>query len=205
MFHPPTLGSLIVKVWAASYNLVPCTQHNALFKQKHCKNCKTLPKEHLISFQCVKLFLLKDPFNFFLIKRDLSYFKFFTSWVFEFCHNLGSPVLSQFEFCHIERFGFSSQLDFCHNLSLFTTCLLPTILVLSPFEFCHNLSVVTIWVFFSSHNSTLVTHLVLEFCQNLNFLSFVTLWVFEIFTMWVLEFCYYLVSSQFEVLNFVII
>ena len=32
---------------------------------KHCKNRKTLPREHIIGFQSVKMFLLKDPFKVF--------------------------------------------------------------------------------------------------------------------------------------------
>ena len=31
-----------------------------MFKKKHCKNCKKLPREHFIGCQGVKLFLLKD-------------------------------------------------------------------------------------------------------------------------------------------------
>ena len=30
---------------------------------KHRKNLKTLPREHIIGFQGVKMFLLKDPFK----------------------------------------------------------------------------------------------------------------------------------------------
>ena len=50
--------------------------------RKHSENRKTLPREHLIGCQGVKIFLLKDPFlsSFFFINLDFSYFKF--------CHNL---------------------------------------------------------------------------------------------------------------------
>ena len=33
--------------------------------KKHCENCKTLPREHLIGREGVKMFLLKDPFKVF--------------------------------------------------------------------------------------------------------------------------------------------
>ena len=32
-------------------------------KKKHRENRKTLPREHFIGCQCVKMFLLKDPLN----------------------------------------------------------------------------------------------------------------------------------------------
>ena len=40
---------------------------------KHCENHKTLPREHLIGYQGVKTYLLKDHFKvFFFIDLDLS-------------------------------------------------------------------------------------------------------------------------------------
>ena len=42
--------------------------------QKHRKNCKTVPREHLIGCQGVNMFLLKDPLKkkIFFINKDLS-------------------------------------------------------------------------------------------------------------------------------------
>ena len=33
------------------------------FMKKHCENRKTLPREHLIGCEGVKIFLLRDPFK----------------------------------------------------------------------------------------------------------------------------------------------
>ena len=59
--------------------------------KKHRKNCKKLPREHLISCWGVKLFLLNCV-------TITIFFFFFTIWVFEFGHNLSFWFLSHFEF-----------------------------------------------------------------------------------------------------------
>ena len=91
---------------------------------------KSCPQEHLIGFQGVKLFLLKDvtiTTIWFLFTFKLLIF--ITIWVFGFCHNLSFWVLSQFEFLSFVTIcGF----QFCHNLSFFSFV---TVWVLSQFEF----------------------------------------------------------------------
>ena len=67
---------------------------------KHRENRKTLPKEHLISCQGVKMFLLKDHFKVFFLNKfrivkfqvlsQFEFFEFFHNLSFEFCHNLSS-------------------------------------------------------------------------------------------------------------------
>ena len=59
--------------------LTTCTCWKKEYKdhlvKKHCENLKTLPREHLIGCQDVKIFLLKDTFKLFflfLINWDLS-------------------------------------------------------------------------------------------------------------------------------------
>ena len=150
---------------------------------KHRENRKTLPREHLIGCQGVKMFLLKDYFKVFVFTNwDLSYFKF--------CHNLSFWVLSLFQFSssvtilvlsHWFFLIFSSQFDFCHNL------------ILSQFDFSHNLTIVTICVlsqFEFCHKSSFVT---IQLCHNLSFRFLSQIFFFE--------FCHHLcfwVSSQFE-------
>ena len=106
---------------------------------KHRKNRKRLPREHLIGFRGVKMFLLNNPLKVFfpLINGDLSQFKF--------CHNLSIWFLSQFDFFSFVTIWVLSHflVKFCHNYSF------------SQFEL---LSFITIWVFELHHNlSFLVT------------------------------------------------
>ena len=179
--------------------------------QKHCENCKTLPREHLIGCHGVKMFLIKDPFKFsFLLKlrfvifpvlSQLGLISFVTIWFFEFCHNLSFVQFRLFEI-------FCSQLEFCHNLSVVTTWLL------SQFVFCHNLG---------CHNFSFVTTWVLlqfKLCQNLSFwvwsqfdfffghnlsLSFVRIEFFDFFTIlaWGSSQIEFWIVSQFEFLSFI--
>ena len=124
-----------------SYYLNPPTIQ-LVFIIKHSKNCKTLPREHFIGCQGVKMFLLKDPFKVFsshklrfVIIQVLSRFEFLrfdnlSFWLFSKFEVLS---YSQFEFCHILSYWFLPQFEFCHNLNCW---------VLSQFEL---LSFVTIW------------------------------------------------------------
>ena len=91
-------------------NVVFIILKNYLYWEKRLKNCKTLPRQHLISCQGVGLFLLNiDIFHnsschnlsFWILSQlgwFLSQLRFVTFWVFEFCHNLRFCVLSQFRF-----------------------------------------------------------------------------------------------------------
>ena len=62
----------LTKMFQRSQNslvkLKHCIRGDTSFK-KHRKNCKTRPRELLISCQGVKMFLPKDPFKFFLLHK----------------------------------------------------------------------------------------------------------------------------------------
>ena len=154
------------------------------FTRKHRENHEKLPRKHLIGYQGVKKFLLKDHFKVSFVLHEICHNLSFvtiwvcqavTIWAFEFCHNLSFWVWSQFEFFF--NFGFGHNLGFV------------TIGVLSQFEFCNNLrfkeKVLSQFIFFS-----LVTNWVFGFCHHLSFwffspfqfLSFVIICVFELIT-----------------------
>ena len=182
--------------------------------QKISENRKTLPREHLIGCQGVKMFLLQDPFwvlsqfefSSFVTISVLSHlsFWFFLSQ-FVFCHNFSfvtTRVLSQFEFCPNLSLVITwvfSQFEFCHNLSFVATW------VLSQVVFCHILS---FWVLSHFLFLSFITIRVFDLCHNFNFwvwsqfelLSLITIWVFEFdhnLSFWVL--------SQFEFLSLITI
>ena len=114
---------------------IKCYQNNQIWllykwicQLKHCKNCKTLPREHHIGCQVVIMFLLKDPFKFvfssshkwsFVITQVLSQFEksFVTVWIFELCHNLSLVTFWVLEFCHNLSFVTIQVFEFCNILS----------------------------------------------------------------------------------------
>ena len=112
--------------------------------KKHCENCKTLTREHHISFQGVT----KRPFLIsfsshklrFVIIQVWSQLKksFVTLCVLEFCHNLSLVIFWVIQFCHTVSFWVCYIFEF---LSLATIWVFE---FLSQFEF---LSFITIWFF----------------------------------------------------------
>ena len=86
---------------------------------KHCKNCQTLPRDHRIGCQGVKVFLLKDPYKLvlFLINWDFHNTSFVTIWE-KFCHNLSFWVLTQFDFGHILSHWVLSQFEFLRFITI---------------------------------------------------------------------------------------
>ena len=130
---------------------------------KHRENGKTLPREHLISCQGVKMLFLLDKLRFVLIKVV-------TIWVFfYFCHILSFVTIWAFYFV---TFWVLSQFE-----------LLSFVTFWGIEFFLHNLSFVTIWVF---DLLSFVTYWVFEFHHNFKFwvspqfefLSVMTIWVF---------------------------
>ena len=146
--------SYVVPHYSSNINLF---MHVILIKGKHCMNHKTLPREHFICCQGVKMFLLKDT-----LKKS---------------HELRFVIiqfLSQFEFWHLSQFKCLCFVTIW-NLSHFELLSFVTIKIF------HNLSFVAIWVIEFGH------HLRFEFCHHLSFcvlspfefLSFITILVFE--------------------------
>ena len=84
--------------------------------QKAFKNHKTLPREHLIGCQGVKMFLLKNPFKIFSSLK----WRFVTIEVLLYFEFLSFRVLSQFGFCRILSFRVLSQLEFYQTLRFVT-------------------------------------------------------------------------------------
>ena len=163
------------------YNKVVFQGH--LFN-KHRENYKTLPREHLIGSQGVKMSLLKDHLKYFCHKLIFVIIHVLSQLVFEFCNNLSFWVLLQFEFLSLvtiwalqQSFVTISVFEFCHYFNFWVS---------SPFEF---LSFVTIGVFEFDYNLSFwvpsqfeffffISVGVLDFHHNLNF------WVlsqFEVF------------------------
>ena len=128
-------------------------------------------------------------------------------WVFEFCHNFSSWVLSQFEFWILLHFEFcQTELIFVPIqvfFSFFLQFKLMSFVTILVFEFYHNLIV---WALSQFQLLNFFTIWV-EVCNNLYFqvlsqfefslIFFLTLWVlcfvsriFRFFTIWVFEFCH---------------
>ena len=79
-----SVNILIIFGWCYNIFPLPGPSKWCHLCHKHCENRKTLPREHHISCQGVKMFLLKDPFKFFSLKI----------YVFEFCCTLSSWVVT---------------------------------------------------------------------------------------------------------------
>ena len=143
---------------------------------KHRENCIKLPREHLIVCQGSG-FLLKDPSKVFFchnlrfgIIEVLSQFdilRFYTNWVFEFCHNLS------FQFSHNLSFWMSSQFKFLS----FITIIVLSFIRIWVFEFHHNLS------FEFHHNLSfwVLSQFEIWVSSPFEFLSFITILVFEFY------------------------
>ena len=160
------------------------SRFDLLFENR--QNLKTLPKEHLIHWWGVKMFILKKRFFCFffiykwrfvfkLVVSQLEFLSFITIWVFDFFLSL--------------------KIFFCHNLS---------------FEFFfHNLSFLT-FRFFSKYVTIWVLSQIDFFTISFFFynLSFSKLDFFHPLSYWVFEFhrnFHFWVSSKFELLSFITI
>ena len=85
---------------------------------KTLRDCRWLPRKHLIGCGGVKLFLTKDFCQKFFFCLECEFLSFVIIWVVEFCHNLSCLILSYFEFCQIElNFVPIQVFQFCHNFS----------------------------------------------------------------------------------------
>ena len=93
--------------------------------EKTSRDCKWLPRKHLIGCQDVKLFITKDFFQKLFFWSEFEFSSFVIISVVEFCHNLSCWILSHFEFCQTElNFVPIQVFQFCYNSSwwvVFTT------------------------------------------------------------------------------------
>ena len=119
----------------------PKTQASCVFFQSQTVKVWSLPREHFIGCQVVKMFLLKALKKHFSLIEIFYNSSFVTICVFEFDHNLSFWVVTIWVFSFVTIWVVKIWVfEFHHSLSF---C------VSSQFEF---LSFITIWVFDYDHN-----------------------------------------------------
>ena len=130
-----------MKIYFIKPTYIPLLDLHQNVKIQHCKYCKKGHREHLISCQGVKLFLLKYITITTVTTATVTTVPIttVTTWVFEFCHNLFFLVLSKFDFLSFVKiwvFEFCQKKFFCSFVTIWILCLV----TISVFEFWHNLS-----------------------------------------------------------------